>query len=45
MSGHGWRPHIESSLCLSVGSLYKTGALQTGATTSGSWQWSRDGKQ
>ncbi len=45
MSGCGWRPHIESALCLSVGSLFKAGALLAGATTSGSWQWSRDGKQ
>jgi len=46
MSGSGgWRPHIESALSLNVGSLFKAGALQAGATTSGSWQWSRDGKQ
>ena len=46
MSGaSGWRPHIESALSLNVGSLFKAGALRAGATTSGSWQWSRDGKQ
>jgi hypothetical protein len=45
MSGSGWRPHIESALCLSVGSMFKCGALRAGATTSGSWQWSRDGEK
>lgn len=45
MSNHGWRPHIESALCLSVRSLLKGGALVANAVTSGSWQWSRDGKQ
>lgn len=45
MSGSGWRPHIESALCLSVGSMFKCGALRVDATTSGSWQWSRDGER
>jgi hypothetical protein len=45
MSGCGWRPHIESALCLSVGSLLRAGALLAGAKTSGNWQWNRDGKQ
>jgi hypothetical protein len=45
MSGSGWRPHIESALCLSVGSMFKCGALRAGTTTSGSWQWSRDGEK
>lgn len=45
MSNYGWRPHIESALCLSVGSMFKCGALRAGATTSGSWQWSRDGEK
>ncbi|HUW54566.1 MAG TPA: hypothetical protein VMV99_14240 [Rhodanobacter sp.] len=46
MSGSGgWRPHIESALSLNVGSLFKAGALRAGATTSGSWQWSRDGER
>jgi hypothetical protein len=45
MSNYGWRPHIESALSLSVGSLFKAGALRAGATTSGSWHWSSDGKQ
>lgn len=41
----GWRPHIESALSLNVGSLFKAGALRAGATTSGSWQWGRGGKE
>ena len=45
MSNYGWRPHIESALSLNVGSLFKTGALRAGATTSGGWQWSRHGEQ
>jgi hypothetical protein len=45
MSNYGWRPHIESALSLSVGSLFKAGAMRAGATTSGSWRWSRDGTQ
>lgn len=46
MSGAGgWRPHIESALTLSVSSLFKAGALRAGATTSGSWQWSRYGER
>lgn len=45
MSNTGWRPHIESALSLNLGSLFKAGALQVGATTSGGWQWHRDGKQ
>jgi len=45
MSNYGWRPHIESALSLNVGSLFKAGALRADATTSGGWQWSRDGKE
>jgi len=45
MSGSGWRPHIESALCLDVGSMFKCGALRPGSTTSGNWQWSRDGER
>lgn len=44
MSNYGWRPHLESALCLSVGSLFKRGALTAGATASGGWHWSRDGR-
>lgn len=45
MSNYGWRPHIESALCLSIDSMFKCGALRACATTSGSWQWSRDGEK
>ncbi|MFC5526143.1 hypothetical protein ACFPPA_10350 [Rhodanobacter ginsengisoli] len=45
MSNYGWHPHIESALSLNLGSLFKAGALQAGATSSGGWQWNRDGKQ
>ncbi|WP_063670507.1 hypothetical protein [Dyella thiooxydans] len=46
MSGAGgWRPHIESALSLSVGSLFKAGALRANANTSGGWQWHSDGKK
>jgi len=45
MSGYGWRPHIESALCLSLGSMFKCRALRAGAMTSGNWQWSRDGEK
>jgi len=46
MSGSsGWRPHIESALCLSVADLFKRGALRAGASTSGGWHWSRNGEQ
>lgn len=47
MSGYGGgRPHVESALCVSMGSLFKAGALRTCcAKTSGSWPRSRDGKK
>lgn len=45
MSGSGWRPHIESALCLSAADLFKRGALRAGATTSGGWHWSRGGEK
>ena len=45
MSGRGWRPHIESALCLSVADLFKRGGLRVDATTSGGWHWSRDGEK
>ncbi len=44
MSRYGWRPHIESALRLRLTDLFKHGALQPGRTTSGGWQWMRDGK-
>lgn len=41
MSHGGWRPHLESALCLSVSDLRKAGALKAGTTCLGTWQWSR----
>ena len=43
MSRYGWRPHIESALCLNLAALFKRGALKPGYTTSGGWQWTQDG--
>jgi hypothetical protein len=40
----GWRPHIEAAHCLNLRRMFKLGALQPGCTTSGAWQWTRDGK-
>ena len=40
----GWRPHIESALRLKLADLFKCRAVKVGCTTSGSWQWTRDGK-
>lgn len=37
----GWRPHIESALCLSVDRLLKTGCIAPGGFRSGTLQWSR----
>jgi len=45
MSNYGWRPHIESALCLSVGSMLKCGSLRVGAMTFGNWHWSRYGEE
>lgn len=45
MSGYGWRPHIEWALQLKLTDLLKRGAVRAGCTTSGSWQWSRDGER
>lgn len=35
----GWRPHIESALCLNLHRMFEAGALREGATTSGGWHW------
>jgi hypothetical protein len=40
----GWRPHLESALCLDLRRMFKLGALRVGCLTSGGWQWTRDGK-
>lgn len=40
----GWRPHIESAHCLNLRRMFECGALRPGASTSGAWQWTCDGK-
>lgn len=35
----GWRPHIESALCLDLRRMLSTGTLRPGSTTSGAWVW------
>lgn len=42
----GWRPHLESALCLDVRKMFRTRALQPGCDTAGGWQWTNgDGEQ
>ncbi|MGH8118344.1 MAG: hypothetical protein ACREPY_18425 [Rhodanobacteraceae bacterium] len=41
----GWRPHLESALCLDVRKMFRVRALQPGCQTSGAWQWTRDGEK
>ncbi|MCC6192808.1 MAG: hypothetical protein IT318_27625 [Anaerolineales bacterium] len=45
MANYGWRPHIESALCLRLPHLLKRRAVVPGCTTSGAWQWTRDGER
>jgi hypothetical protein len=35
----GWRPHIESALCLDLRRMLASGALHPGCITLGSWVW------
>ncbi|WHZ20719.1 MAG: hypothetical protein OJF55_002868 [Rhodanobacteraceae bacterium] len=35
----GWRPHLESALCLNLQTLFKRSAIWPGCDTSGGWQW------
>lgn len=35
----GWRPHIESALCLDLRRMFKRGALRASCAVSGGWQW------
>jgi hypothetical protein len=44
MSRHGWRPHIESALCLDLALLFSGGALRSGTNTTGRWTWTRGGE-
>lgn len=41
----GWRPHIESALCLGLPAMMRSGAIARGSSRSGSWHWSRNGEQ
>ncbi len=41
----GWRPHIESALCLNLRRMFALGALRAGSETWGTWHWTRDGEQ
>ncbi|MFT4255639.1 MAG: hypothetical protein QM599_01535 [Pseudoxanthomonas sp.] len=42
---NGWRPHIESSLCLNLLRLLRTGCIRPGCTTAGTLEWKRDGRE
>lgn len=44
MANGGWRPHIESALCLSLPRLLEIRQVVPGCTTGGVLQWSRDGE-
>lgn len=41
----GWRPHLESALCLNLQTLFKRSAIWPGCDISGGWQWTRDGEK
>lgn len=41
----GWRPHLESALCLDLLRMMRVGSVSPGCETSGIWQWSRGGKR
>lgn len=45
MSFGGWRPHIESALCLSVSDLMRAGVIRADRVRVGTWQWSSDGER
>ncbi|HET8899320.1 MAG TPA: hypothetical protein VFN09_11165 [Rhodanobacteraceae bacterium] len=40
----GWRPHIESALCLDLRQLFALGALRADCKASGTWRWTRNGE-
>ena len=44
MSGSGWRPHIESALCISVSDFLRVG-LKPSCWASGTWTWSSYGEK
>jgi hypothetical protein len=45
MSHDGWRPHLESALCLDLADLFDRGGIHPSATTSGTWKWTRNGER
>lgn len=38
----GWRPHIESALCLDLRTLFKRSTIWPCCNVSGGWKWMRD---
>ena len=38
----GWRPHIESALCLNLRTLFRRSAIWPGCNVSSGWQWTDD---
>jgi hypothetical protein len=45
MSRDGWRPQLESALCLDLAAMFARNAVRPNCTRSGSWGWARGGKQ
>jgi hypothetical protein len=45
MSRDGWRPHLEGARCLDLVALFRDRALRSSSSTSGIWQWTRDGER
>lgn len=41
----GWRPHLESALCLDLRRLMRQGSIRPGCTMSNSLHWRRDGQE
>ena len=39
----GWRPHIESALCLDLRRMLSTGTMRPGCITLGTWCWTDSG--
>ena len=45
MSGYGWRPHIESALCISVRDFFSRAGIKPSCWASGTWTWSSYGEK
>lgn len=41
----GWRPHLESAVCLDLLRMFEQGALRAASVTFGGWHWTRDGEE